>query len=107
MEVQVPEVFMKPLLVPNKTLMGPGPSNATRRVLDSMSNPLLGECHPECIQVCLQNIASKSIADKTIYQMLFIFQERNLLNCSTYNASGQLRLISYFITMFPVFLDYG
>lgn len=54
MEVQVPEVFKKPLLVPNKTLMGSGPSNATRRVLDSMSNPLLAECHPECLQVCLQ-----------------------------------------------------
>lgn len=51
MEVEVPEILRKPLLVPNKNLMGPEPSNGpnTRIVV---SNPLLAESNSECSQVC-------------------------------------------------------
>ncbi|EDW75376.1 uncharacterized protein Dwil_GK20138 [Drosophila willistoni] len=51
MEVPPPLVLKRPLYVPSKTLMGPGPSNCSQRVLDAMSNPILGHMHPECLQI--------------------------------------------------------
>jgi len=51
MEVPPPLVLKRPLYVPSKTLMGPGPSNCSHRVLEAMSNPVLGHMHPECLQV--------------------------------------------------------
>ncbi|XP_055920417.1 alanine--glyoxylate aminotransferase [Eupeodes corollae] len=51
MEIQPPLVLKRQLLVPNKTLMGPGPSNCSQRVLDAMANPVLGHLHPECLQI--------------------------------------------------------
>lgn len=52
MEVPPPLVLKRALFVPSKTLMGPGPSNCSQRVLEAMSNPVLGHMHPECLQVC-------------------------------------------------------
>lgn len=51
MEIPPPIVLKRQLLVPNKTMMGPGPSNCPQRVLDAMSNPVLGHMHPECFQI--------------------------------------------------------
>ncbi|XP_037959842.1 serine--pyruvate aminotransferase, mitochondrial [Teleopsis dalmanni] len=51
MEVPPPKSLQQPLYVPNKTLMGPGPSNYSQRVLDALSNPVLGHLHPECLQI--------------------------------------------------------
>jgi len=51
MEVPPPLCLKRPLYVPNKTLMGPGPSNCSQRVLNSLSNPVLGHLHPECLQI--------------------------------------------------------
>ncbi|KAH8270656.1 hypothetical protein KR044_000096 [Drosophila immigrans] len=51
MEVPPPLVLKRPLFVPSKTLMGPGPSNCSQRVLEAMSNPVLGHMHPECLQI--------------------------------------------------------
>lgn len=51
MEIPPPISLKRQLLVPNKTLMGPGPSNCSQRVLDAMSNPVLGHMHPECFQI--------------------------------------------------------
>ncbi|XP_055839481.1 alanine--glyoxylate aminotransferase [Episyrphus balteatus] len=51
MEIPAPIILKRQLLVPNKTLMGPGPSNCSQRVLDAMSNPVLGHLHPECLQI--------------------------------------------------------
>lgn len=57
MELPVPVELKQSLYVPNKTLMGPGPSNCTQRVLDSLSNPVLGHMHPECFEVCIHIFA--------------------------------------------------
>ena len=46
-----PESLQKPLHVPEKLLMGPGPSNAHPRVLQSQVNPLLGHMHPEFLVI--------------------------------------------------------
>ncbi|EDW00110.1 alanine--glyoxylate aminotransferase [Drosophila grimshawi] len=51
MEVPPPLVLKRQLFVPSKTLMGPGPSNCSQRVLEAMSNPVLGHMHPECLQI--------------------------------------------------------
>ena len=37
--------------VPNKLLMGPGPSNSPLQVHQAMLKPLLGHLHPEFTQV--------------------------------------------------------
>lgn len=47
MLVQPPECLKKPLLVPRKLLMGPGPSNCSPRVLQALSQPILGHLHTE------------------------------------------------------------
>lgn len=46
-----PASLKKPLEVPEKLMMGPGPSNYPQRVRDAMSKPILGHLHPETLQV--------------------------------------------------------
>lgn len=46
-----PEELLKPLVVPIKHLMGPGPSNCSKRVLNSLQNQLIGHLHPEMCKV--------------------------------------------------------
>ncbi|GFO08418.1 Zinc finger mynd domain-containing protein 12 [Plakobranchus ocellatus] len=46
-----PACLLKPLEVPNKLLMGPGPSNPPPRVLAAGALPLLGHMHPEFFEV--------------------------------------------------------
>lgn len=50
-KVTAPAVLREPLVVPNKLLMGPGPSNAPQRVLDAMARPILGHLHPETLKI--------------------------------------------------------
>ncbi|XP_055587586.1 alanine--glyoxylate aminotransferase [Uranotaenia lowii] len=50
-KVSAPTVLREPLVVPDKLLMGPGPSNAPQRVLDAMSKPILGHLHPETLKI--------------------------------------------------------
>lgn len=45
--VTAPAALEKPINVPAKTLMGPGPSNVSDRVLKAMSLPTLGHLHGE------------------------------------------------------------
>ena len=49
--VAPPDALKKPINVPEKTLMGPGPSNVSKRVLDAQALPTLGHLHPEYCQV--------------------------------------------------------
>ena len=51
MYVPAPASLQEPMVVPLKTLMGPGPSNAHPRVLEAQSQPLLGHLHPEFCKV--------------------------------------------------------
>ena len=46
-----PESLLKPINVPQKTLLGPGPSSAPPRVLAAGALPLLGHLHAEFTQV--------------------------------------------------------
>ncbi|XP_036344629.1 serine--pyruvate aminotransferase, mitochondrial-like [Rhagoletis pomonella] len=67
MESPAPESLKHTLYVPNRTLMGPGPSNASSRVLDSLSNPILGHMHPECFE----------IMDEIKQGIKYLFQTKN------------------------------
>ncbi|XP_053682007.1 alanine--glyoxylate aminotransferase [Sabethes cyaneus] len=49
--VAAPAALRQPLAVPEKLLMGPGPSNAPQRVLDALSRPILGHLHPETLKI--------------------------------------------------------
>lgn len=51
-----PESLLKPINVPQKTLLGPGPSSAPPRVLAAGSLPLLGHLHSEFVQVNNSNV---------------------------------------------------
>lgn len=51
MDVPPPVELKNPLIIPQKLLMGPGPSNACPRVLQALSQPVLGHMHPELFQV--------------------------------------------------------
>lgn len=47
----MPKVFNNEMFVPEKTLMGPGPSNYPSRVRKALSNPVLGQLHPETFKI--------------------------------------------------------
>lgn len=55
LEVEVPKSLSKPLVVPNKLMMGPGPSNCSPRVLHAMGYPVIGHLHAETLKVILYN----------------------------------------------------
>jgi len=46
-----PKSLMKPLDLPHKLLMGPGPSNCPPRVLAAGALPMIGHLHPEFIKI--------------------------------------------------------
>ena len=47
MDVSPPETLKNPIHVPEKLLMGPGPSNVSQRVLNAQALPTLGHLHAE------------------------------------------------------------
>ncbi|CAH0554524.1 unnamed protein product [Brassicogethes aeneus] len=69
MDVPKPECLKKNVNVPNKLLMGPGPSNCPPRVLKALSQPILGHMHPETFQ----------IMDDIKEGLKYIFQTNNTL----------------------------
>lgn len=51
-EISLPHQFLTTKMnIPNKILMGPGPSNLSKRVRKVMSNQLLGHMHPETFKI--------------------------------------------------------
>lgn len=46
-----PEALLKPLSVPDRLLLGPGPSNCPPRILSAGGRQLIGHVHKEMIQV--------------------------------------------------------
>lgn len=64
-----PKELFKPLHVPNKILMGPGPSNSSKRVLHSLQHQILGHMHPEVFE----------LLDEIKAGLQYAFQTRNKL----------------------------
>lgn len=69
MEVKAPKSLKKPMIVPHKLMMGPGPSNCTPRVLHGLSQPVLGHLHTE----------TTKMMDEVKEGIQYIFQTRNEL----------------------------
>ncbi len=51
LDVEPPQSLSTPLQVPEKLLMGAGPSNASERVLRAGALPLVGHLHAEFVKV--------------------------------------------------------
>ena len=49
--VSPPEILKTPMSIPEKTLLGPGPSNVPDRILQAMALPTIGHLHPEFTKV--------------------------------------------------------
>uniref|UniRef100_A0A2C9JY92 Alanine--glyoxylate aminotransferase n=1 Tax=Biomphalaria glabrata TaxID=6526 RepID=A0A2C9JY92_BIOGL len=62
-----PKCLLKPIDVPNKLLMGPGPSNCPPRVLAAGALPMLGHLHPEFTK----------IMDEVKEGIQYLFQTKN------------------------------
>lgn len=51
LDVPEPEIIKQPLIVEEKKMYGPGPSNYHERVRKSMSLPVLGQLHQETLKI--------------------------------------------------------
>lgn len=51
LRIPPPRVLLRPLAVPERLLLGPGPSNVPPRILAAGGRQLLGHMHPEVLQV--------------------------------------------------------
>lgn len=51
LHVSPPEELLRPLAVPERLLLGPGPSNVPSRIQAAGGRQILGHMHPEMLQV--------------------------------------------------------
>ncbi|NXM31049.1 SPYA protein, partial [Oxyruncus cristatus] len=51
LRVAPPQMLLRPLVVPERLLLGPGPSNVPHRIQAAGGRQLLGHMHPEVLQV--------------------------------------------------------
>lgn len=77
MDISPPVELSRPMNVPSKILMGPGPSNANQRVLNALSLPLLGHLHAETLK----------IMDDVKLGLQYLFQTKNEVTLCV-SASG-------------------
>ncbi|ENN81587.1 alanine--glyoxylate aminotransferase isoform X2 [Dendroctonus ponderosae] len=77
MNVRPPLGLKSPLRIPHKLLMGPGPSNSSPRILNALSQPILGHMHSELFD----------IMDEIKKGIQYVFQTNNQLTLAI-SASG-------------------
>jgi len=88
MDVPTPKVFSTDMVVPNKLLMGPGPSNYPDRVRKALSHPVLGQLHPETFK----------IMDDIKEGVKYLFQTNNSLTLCI-SASGHAGMETGFVNL--------
>ncbi|XP_034036592.1 alanine--glyoxylate and serine--pyruvate aminotransferase a [Thalassophryne amazonica] len=49
--VPPPECLQKPLMIPQRHMFGPGPSNVHPRILEAGAQPVIGHMHPETFEI--------------------------------------------------------
>ncbi|XP_008052438.1 serine--pyruvate aminotransferase [Carlito syrichta] len=81
LQVAPPEGLLKPLSVPNRLLLGPGPSNLAPRVLEAGGLQMIGHMHKEMYQ----------IMDEIKQGIQYVFQTRNPLTLAI-SGSGHCAL---------------
>lgn len=69
--VSAPSCLQSPLDIPDKTLLGPGPSNVPDRVLKAIALPTVGHLHPEFCKVMDDCKAGIQYAFQTQNKMTF------------------------------------
>ncbi|XP_068819917.1 alanine--glyoxylate aminotransferase isoform X2 [Capricornis sumatraensis] len=79
--VAPPAALSKPLFIPSRLLLGPGPSNLTPRVMAAGGLPVLGHMHQEVYQ----------IMDEIKQGIQYVFQTRNPLSLAI-SGSGHCAL---------------
>ncbi|KAM8789330.1 alanine--glyoxylate aminotransferase [Rhynchonycteris naso] len=79
--VSPPEVLLKPISVPNRLLLGPGPSNVAPRILAAGGLQMIGHMHKEMYQ----------IMDEIKQGIQYLFQTRNRLTLAI-SGSGHAAL---------------
>lgn len=81
MYVLPPSSLTRPLVVPQKILMGPGPSNSSQRVRDALAQPTLGHSHTETIR----------FMDEIKEGVQYIFQTKNPVTlCISASGNGAM-----------------
>ncbi|XP_059085465.1 alanine--glyoxylate aminotransferase-like [Tigriopus californicus] len=88
LKVNAPEVLKESIVVPAKSLMGPGPSNSAQRVLNAMSLPTLGHLHPEF----------QKIMDDVKAGIQYVFQTKNALTLAL-SATGHAAMEAVMVNM--------
>ncbi|XP_024419770.1 alanine--glyoxylate aminotransferase [Desmodus rotundus] len=79
--VPPPEVLLKPMSVPNRLLLGPGPSNLAPRILEAGALQMIGHMHKEMYE----------IMDEIKQGIQYVFQTKNHLTLAT-SGSGHSAL---------------
>ncbi|XP_007532039.1 alanine--glyoxylate aminotransferase [Erinaceus europaeus] len=79
--VPPPEALRKPLAIPNRLLLGPGPANLAPRVQEAGGQPMIGHMHKEMYQ----------IMDEIKQGIQYLFQTRNTLTLAL-SGSGHCAL---------------
>ena len=80
--------LLKPMLIPDRLLLGPGPSNPHPRILKSMSSPMLGHMHPEFFEVM----------DDIIAGLQYLFQTFNSLTIAV-SGTGHAGMEAAFVNV--------
>lgn len=88
LKVNAPDVLKESIVVPAKSLMGPGPSNSAQRVLNAMSLPTLGHLHPEF----------QKIMDDVKAGIQYVFQTKNALTLAL-SATGHAAMEAVMVNM--------
>ncbi|XP_007441293.2 serine--pyruvate aminotransferase [Python bivittatus] len=83
-----PESLLRPLSVPDRLLLGPGPSNSSPRILFASSRQLIGHLHKELIQ----------IMDEIKVGIQYIFQTQNPLTLAI-SGTGHCAMEAAFLNM--------
>ncbi|XP_078521756.1 alanine--glyoxylate aminotransferase [Lissotriton helveticus] len=85
LQVAVPSALLRPLAVPQRLLLGPGPSNVPPRIQAAGGRPLIGHMHPETFQ----------IMDDIKCGIQYAFQTRNSLTLAI-SGSGHCAMEAAF-----------
>jgi hypothetical protein len=94
MEFNPPDVLRQPLKVPEKILMGPGPSNPSARVRAALTLPILGQMHPETF----------AIMDEIKEGVRYMFQTKNEVSqffVTHFKSALKLRFRPHFVSAVP------
>lgn len=65
-----PQCLKKPLAVPHRYMLGPGPSNVPPRISEAAAKPVIGHMHPEIFEVTLHTVWPVRHLQKKKIQML-------------------------------------